>query len=390
MRGFTRRILARPLHSVLSLVQLGLSAFAATAALTAFISTTDATAPQERFDLVSTRQGERSALPYGLFEPARLDEISILAPSIAAIAMRYDVDLPTVLIGENVYQFRSGALVSAGYFDLGDIEVVAGTGFTQRELDLGEQVALISEGSAAVLFPNGDALGSEFRLQPQRTPYRVVGLFNRVREPAGPALYMPLGPSTGRLSTLSVLAQPGKAAEAQSQLERAVRNVYAARFAELGLDANQGLQWSVPGQRDTERDSTRLDLVIFSAFSFIVLVVSTVGAFSLLTVNTLDRKREIALRRAMGETRGGVVSSFALEAAATSLLSSLIGASLATVALPLLRPTVYPVISSGALAFDPGSALTVIVILVLLNVALSLIPALQATSARPAHALAEG
>lgn len=390
MRGFFRRLTARPLRSGLTLAQVVLSTLAVTAALSAFRSTSIGSVPPERFDLVAATQGERTTRRYALFEPSDLGELAALTPAVAVLSLKYNLDLPTVEIGEDVYEFRSGAAVDSDFFDLRDVDVISGTPFTRQEVRLGEQVALVSEDAAAVLFPSGNAVGSEFRLRPQRTPYRVVGVFHRAHDPAGPALYVPLSSNASRFSALNVLALPGQAGEARQQLLLAARNVYAANLTALGVAAGDGFQWSAPGQEDADRDATRLNHVIFAAFAFITLVVSSIGAFSLLTVNAMERQRDVGLRRAMGETRAAVIRSFALEAAAIGLLGGVIGVVLTALILPLLRPAAgSAAVGEGALSFDPVAAVTALGVVVILNALLSLMPAVQLTSAQPVQALTE-
>lgn len=388
MRGLIRRLAARPLRSFLTLLQIVLSTLAVTAALTAYRTTTAQMLPPERFDLVAATEGEHTTLEYGLFESRDLEELAALAPAVEAIALGMSIDMPTVEVGENVYQLRTAAAVSEGFLDLGDVVIRQGTWFTREESEAGAQVAVVSTAAASVLFPGG-AVGSEFRLRPQRTVYHVVGVFERVVDPVGPALYIPLGANPFGLSALSARTGAGRSMEGRRELLLAARKVYSNKLAELGRAPGNDFQWSVPDGSEDERGFRQTNLVIFVAFAIATMAVGSIGAFSLLTVSALDRLREVGLRRAMGETRVRVVSSVATEAGAFGLVGGLLGAALAAFVVPLLRPAAGTGgVGMGALAFDPTVAAMAVVLSVGLNVLLSLPPALHVTSDRPARALA--
>lgn len=227
-------------------------------------------------------------------------------------------------------------------------------------------------------------------MRPQRATYRVVGVFEREVDPDGPALYIPFGANSFSLSTLSVRADAGRSTEARHQLLLAARKVYSDRLAELGRAPGNDFQWSVPGSDDSERGFRQVNLVIFAAFAIATLAVGSVGTFSLQMVGALDRLREVGLRRAMGETRVGVVSSLAMEAGAFGLVGGVLGAILSTLVVPLLRPAAgIGEVGTGALAFDPMAAATALALVILLNTLLSLPPALQITSGRPVLALTD-
>lgn len=379
---------ARPMRTVLAFAQVVLGALAVAAALAATVGAMQGAGPPERFDVRAATPGERVTRGYALFEADALSRILELAPAVADAALAYELDRPVVEVGDRLYQFRSGAAVTPAFLRLGDVEIVAGVGFSDREVQLGERLALISEAAAQALFPGGDALGTELRVQQAGPPYRVVGVFRRVLDPGGPALLLTLDPNFGPLSTLSVLARPGETSAAREQALQATRTVYAERLAELGLGPGEDLLVTTPAEEDPDRDAARLELSVFAALGILALIVGSLGAFTLVTVDTIERRREVGLRRAMGESRLGVVRAFTLEAATTALLGGAVGVAAAWLVLPRLRPSMGPM-GAGGLAFEPVAAAMTLGVVVVLNAAFTLPPTLHLTSSRPVEALRE-
>src|SRR5215469_15995496 len=131
---------------------------------------------------------------------------------------------------------------------------------------------------------------------------------------------------------------------------------------------------------------------LFAAVAFVLLIACS-NVANLLLVRFTGRRREIALRMAIGASRASVVRLFLLESLFVSLLAGLAGAFLAWQIVPLV-----PRMAANFLPFDPdvrvqlslGVLAFAIVISGLTGLAMGIYPALQSARADLIDGLKEG
>ena len=131
---------------------------------------------------------------------------------------------------------------------------------------------------------------------------------------------------------------------------------------------------------------------LLAAVAFVLLIACS-NVANLLLVRFSGRRREIALRMAIGASRGSVVRLFLLESLLVSVLAGLAGAFLAWHIVPLVPrmaanflpfdPDVRVQLSAGVLAFS-------IAISALTGLAMGIYPALQSARADLIDGLKEG
>ncbi len=132
--------------------------------------------------------------------------------------------------------------------------------------------------------------------------------------------------------------------------------------------------------------------ILLAAVAFVLLIACS-NVASLLLVRFSGRRREIALRMAIGASRGSVVKLFVLESLLVSLLGGIAGALLAWYVVPIvpkmaanflpLDPDVRINLSLGVLAFT-------IAMSVLTGLAMGIYPALQSAKVDLVEGLKEG
>jgi predicted permease len=131
---------------------------------------------------------------------------------------------------------------------------------------------------------------------------------------------------------------------------------------------------------------------LFAAVTLVLLIACS-NVANLLLVRFSGRRREIALRMAIGASRVGIIRLFVFESLLVSLIAGIIGAFLAWQLVPLV-----PKMASNFLPFEGNTASTVSVEVLLFTVALSLLtgllmgiyPAMQASRADLVDGLKEG
>jgi putative ABC transport system permease protein len=131
---------------------------------------------------------------------------------------------------------------------------------------------------------------------------------------------------------------------------------------------------------------------LFAAVTLVLLIACS-NVANLLLVRFSGRRREIALRMAIGASRVGIIRLFVFESILVSLIAGIIGAFLAWQLVPLV-----PKMASNFLPFEGNTASTVSVEVLLFTIALSLLtgllmgiyPAMQASRADLVDGLKEG
>src|SRR5260370_23686176 len=131
---------------------------------------------------------------------------------------------------------------------------------------------------------------------------------------------------------------------------------------------------------------------LFTAVAFVLLIACS-NVANLLLVRFSGRRREIALRMAIGASRTGIVRLFVFESLLVSLLAGAVGAVLAWQLVPLV-----PQMSANFLPFEPNTRVSLSFPVLGFTVALSILtgllmgiyPALQSSHADLVDGLKEG
>ncbi|MGE5550822.1 MAG: ABC transporter permease [Bacteroidota bacterium] len=137
--------------------------------------------------------------------------------------------------------------------------------------------------------------------------------------------------------------------------------------------------------------------LFFGALGLVALLVSSFGIFSVMTINTLKRTREIGLHRAIGATKSRVVGDFLFEALVLSVMGALLGLALAAVFNGPVIKAIQPILA-GAAAMDAAlapaglglpAALCAVAVAALAGLLFGLFPAFSAARVAPVESLRE-
>lgn len=173
---------------------------------------------------------------------------------------------------------------------------------------------------------------------------------------------------------------------AQAQAEIAT---ITARLEKQYPGTNREVRWTPLKQHVVGKVETPLFL-LFGAVGF-VLLIACANVTHMLLARTSDRRREIAVRTALGASRVRVIGQFLTENLLLAALGAGVGVMLAmwaTRALVALSPPYIPRVE--LVGIDGRVVLFVLGITVLTAVAFGLMPAMQATVANLSGALKDG
>ncbi len=289
--------------------------------------------------------------------------------------------------------------VSASLFSVLRVEAAAGRTFFPEEDQPGKNnVVVLSHGLWERRFGSDkDVIGKTITLN--GNPHTVVGVMpGDFRHPAPDArrpteLWTPLGMDASRvhrrLDILNVIARlkPGVSTEQA----RAEMETISARLDRQYPDTNAG--WVVtiiPLHERFVGDVRPAMLVLLGAVAFLLLI-ACANVANLLLVRSTVRHKEIAIRRALGATRGRLIRQFLTESLLLAVAGGLLGTLLAVLGINLLialSPGDIPRIGEasldvGVLGFTLGLSL-------LTGIIFGLAPALEASNPDLNESLKEG
>jgi predicted permease len=268
--------------------------------------------------------------------------------------------------------------VSAGYFQTLGVDLLDGRPIADRDTSAAPPVAVVNEAFARRFMPGTSAVGREIEVESRRL--RVVGVaadgkyqYDALDKPSPPHLYLAYAQDSRASVTLHVRTR----GRTQTMLGP-VRHTFATIHPALPLNSPTTLDeyTSLP------LFPVRLGTTVLMWLGCVALLLSSAGLYGVLAYRTSQRRRELALRMALGASEGSVLRLILGGAVRQTTAGVTLGAFLALVVttavaarLPRLQ-TVDPVV----LAVSAG-------VLVVVALVAAVGPAVGATRVEPALAL---
>jgi putative ABC transport system permease protein len=268
---------------------------------------------------------------------------------------------------------------SPRYFDAAGISLLRGRAFTDADTENAPHVAIVDEAFARAYFPDGDAIGKQFRLdfEPD-VPREIVGIVRSVRhegvaiEPE-PQLYVPFTQQALHFMTLVVRTDGDPIA-----LDGPVREQVRALDPNLpvyGVNTLAGLvSRSLAGQR--------FSAVLVAIFGLLALVMAAAGIYGVVSFTVSQRTREIGIRVALGAERARVLRMLLLDEGRWALAGGIIGLLGALALQNAIRNMLYGVSGTDLVTYMAVAALLGAVALLA-----TWIPARRAASTDPVATL---
>ena len=139
---------------------------------------------------------------------------------------------------------------------------------------------------------------------------------------------------------------------------------------------------------DTMSSITSVLTILLGGIAAISLVVGGIGIMNIMLVTVTERTREIGIRKAIGASRGTILTQFLMEAVVLCMLGCCLGIFLSWAILQ----TVSTVVVSLDMRFtlDGGVVLIAVVFCFIIGVVFGLYPANKAAKMKPIDALHYG
>jgi predicted permease len=291
-----------------------------------------------------------------------------------------------------------GAVVTANFLSVLGVEPLRGRTFTPDENQPGANpVAMVSEGFWKRSFAGDTAvLGKSVVLDGQA--YTVVGIVPGDCQLLGPAeVVTPLWQWRRRMQLESRESHPGirvvgrlkpgvSLAQARADMENIAHNLAAAY-----PKTNEGTSTTVvPLKNNIVGDVRPMLLLLQAAVGFVVLI-ACANVANLLLARSVARKREIALRVALGASRGRVIRQLLTESVFVSLAGGGIGLLLAYWgSAPILAAVPGGLPRQEAIGLDGNVLLFTLGLSLLSGIVFGLAPALQSSRSDLQETLSAG
>jgi putative ABC transport system permease protein len=271
--------------------------------------------------------------------------------------------------------------VTPGFFESLRVPVLNGRTFAESDRDGAERVVVVSAGLARRLWPGGEAVGRRIYWGGTTGNTRtVIGVVGDIRdtqldaEPT-PMLFLPHAQVPVPSLTL-VVRMTDVSSGAVAALRAAVRSADVALPAPEVTTLRAGHSRAAAGPR--------FNLVLLGSFALVALVLAVTGVYALLAFSVGQRRRELAVRLALGASGERVARLVLSKGVVLTATGVAIGIAMSLGATRALKSQLF-----GVEATDPLTFAAAAISLLLAASLACYLPARQAARIDPAAALRE-
>ena len=267
-------------------------------------------------------------------------------------------------------------IVSDSYFETMGVQIVAGRGITTQDRSNAQRVAVVNEAFAKRYFAGQDPIGK--RVDQGQGWATVIGVakngkYRELDEAPSPLIYSSLQQWYVPAITLHI-----RTVNNPKLLTETVRGVFAGTNANLPvLDPRTMTEHMGAATFRQSFGATTL-----STFGILALLITAVGLYGVLSYFVTQRRREIAIRMAIGATSAQVMKLVLKQGLFLTLIGILIGSGFAWIVGRLMQSQILGVSKSDPLTFIGG-----VLLLIGMALAASFVPARHATKVDPLVAL---
>ncbi len=288
-------------------------------------------------------------------------------------------------------------MISANVLPLLGVEPVLGRGFSAAEDRAGgEPVAILSHAIWQSRFGSSPGIVGQPVLL-DGSPYVIVGVLPasfRLFQAAD--VYVPLGPFIAT-QPIDRGWHPGILPIARLKTDLSIEQArteaagIASRLEHAYPQTNRKVGFNVARARDLLVQGVRTPLLLLLGAVVAVLLIACLNVAGLLLARGLSRRRELAVRIALGAGHGRIVRHLLVESMLIAVVGGAAGLVLASFAVPVLVELVGPTLPrADSIAVDQRVVAFTFGLALITGLVFGLVPALQSTQLDVRQALSEG
>jgi predicted permease len=271
--------------------------------------------------------------------------------------------------------------VTPGYFKVMQVPLVRGRFITENDGPNKDQVVLIDETMARRFWPNQDPLGKRCKIgvRANSNPWMtVVGIVKDIKNDGldadkVPHIYGSLYQLRARAISVAL-----RTSLSSTSLEPQIRHELQAVDPALPIFNLRSMDEVIGASLARRRFSAEL----VGVFAALALLLASIGIYGLLAYMVGQRLQEIGIRMAMGAQPSHILKMILTQGVKLAGAGILVGMIFAGFAAPLISSMLY-----GVRPVDPAVFVTVPLVLVIVALLASYIPARRATKVDPIIAL---
>ena len=282
--------------------------------------------------------------------------------------------------------------VTPGYFDTLQIPVLAGRAFTDADGPDAPLVVLINQSFARRVFHDANPVGRHLNRMAiiGVVEDTVLSSAGKLHDDSAPltdeeAIYVPAAQINDprSLTITHVWYQPSwivRGAGASQTLIPQMQRALASVDPNLPFSGFYSMKDLMASTLATQR----VEVALLAAMASLALLLSSIGIFALVANIVVQKKREIGIRIALGSTIERAMFQVGSSGVTASVLGLVVGLILCTGTLRAMRSVLY-----GVSAYDVTTLLLVLIILGVVTLLATTVPALRVATIDPARTLRE-
>ena len=283
---------------------------------------------------------------------------------------------------------------TAEYYTIQNQQLAMGRFLKPSDVENNAYVCVLNETAAEELMGYVDCVGEAVSLN--NVPFTIVGVLASDEDTLTGVLtsgmlvaYVPY-PTLVRVSTTAVndittfyIAAPegGTVEGAEAVMEDLLMERFEEDEDAFDLSSQNMLE-------ETMNNITSVLTILLGGIAAISLVVGGIGIMNIMMVTVTERTREIGIRKAIGASRGTILTQFLIEAVVLCMMGCALGIFLSWAILQI----VSTIVASLDIVFylDPGVVVLAVVFCFFIGIIFGLYPANKAAKMKPIDALHYG
>src|SRR6266436_5953844 len=215
------------------------------------------------------------------------------------------------------------------YFDIRTWPFQEGTSFSQDDVSMAANVAVIGETVRKNLFGATDPIGETVRIN--NLPFKVVGQLipkgtsAAMGQDQDDIILVPITTLQKKITGQDWLRWIMVSAVSKDASYTAQQQITALLRDRHRIRSGQDDDFFVRNLADLADQNARLFTILLGSIASISLLVGGIGIMNIMLVSVTERTREIGIRMAIGATEGDVQQQFLIEAVVLSLVGGAIG-----------------------------------------------------------------